>query len=501
MGDILSKYYLIPVLVIWVVILFLYFRSIVSGIKLIKKYPGAEKRNKAVYWPLAAIIAMLVTFALTLPLSYDESFTFNEFTSKDILTSISNYPVPNNHVFHSILTNITWAIFSFTRSEMAVRLPALLFTALSLYFIYTRFFIERLFSVLLFSVFFLLSPNIIEYAFQARGYSIQIFCGVASYFFAADPRVNQYAGFRERINAILLLSVIGMFTSPAYLYTAGAIYLIFLTINYKEIKKELVFFITTNIFYGATILLLYSPIIISQGIHQITANPYVKPNEQFSFQKVITYLGNLVDYLTLPYYIGWLILALFIWYSIKQKRYYNFYFLVVPLVLMIALKQLPFSRVFLPYGVIILLNACMAITDAVRVKTAKPVGVFKSGPAAFVLTGIFCIVSYLYFNNIHQKDDLSKAYHFKEIESPLAEHDKVYTRHLNTNWDFTEILKAYLTIKKKSNSVEIEKDFSNYNFNSSIVISTDTIPEWKVIDSTSDFLGKPIKEFEPVSSN
>jgi len=112
----------------------------VSGIKLIKKYPGAEKRNKAVYWPLAAIIAMLVTFALTLPLSYDESFTFNEFTSKDILTSISNYPVPNNHVFHSILTNITWAIFSFTRSEMAVRLPALLFTALSLYFIYTRFF-------------------------------------------------------------------------------------------------------------------------------------------------------------------------------------------------------------------------------------------------------------------------------------------------------------------------------------------------------------------------
>ncbi|HEY8898565.1 MAG TPA: hypothetical protein VIM79_27240 [Niastella sp.] len=57
-------------------------------------------------------------------------------------------------------------------------------------------------------------------------------------------------------------------------------------------------------------------------------------------------------------------IVLFVLNSIKQRAYYNLYILVMPVILMCILKQLPFYRVFLPIGGILLVNACMAVTGS-----------------------------------------------------------------------------------------------------------------------------------------
>src|SRR5689334_1864619 len=204
--HLLQKLYWIPVFIAWLFILLKY-RSILGyKFKLLKL---DNRPSKMLWLPLIAIMAVLITLALVLPFSYDESFTFTQFTYNGPQQALFNYPAPNNHVFHSLLTCITWFIFQWTHAEMAVRIPALFFSAYTLYFVFTRYLEGNLYAAIFFGMLYLFSPNIIEFAFQARGYSIQIFCGIASYYIATDKKTISNLPFFPRLNIILLLSVIG----------------------------------------------------------------------------------------------------------------------------------------------------------------------------------------------------------------------------------------------------------------------------------------------------
>jgi hypothetical protein len=492
----LQKFYFIPVIIIWLIILVKCRHMLGFKPGLLK---GAVRPGKHIFLPLLAILSVLLTLSIVLPFSYDESFTFTQFTYPGFQPALFNYPAPNNHVFHSLLTCITWRVFGFIQSELTVRLPALCFSAFTLYFIFTRYLEGNMYAVVLFGLLFLFSPNIIEFAFQARGYSIQIFCAVVSYFFAGDNKTIGNVSFRQRLNIILLISAIGMFTNPAYLYAASCIYLIFVTLNFREIKKDFIPFILINVFYGLTLLLLYTPIIASKGLQQITANPYITAPEGFSVGgQMLSHLKGLVNYLTLPYGLGWMVIILFIWNTIRQKSYYNLYFLVIPVILMFVLKQLPFYRIFLPIGAIILVNACMAVTGSKVFKkiTAVPVSLKHLAPALLLLSA-GCILSWFYFNNYHKKDDLSKAYSFKKIEPAISGHKIVYTKNITSDWDFYEILSAYLKIRGIDHPVEIEKDLKEYDFKSAIIVSTEPLPGLKVVDSTSEFEGEPLLVIDP----
>ena len=493
--QLLQKFYYIPAIIIWLIILIKYRRILGFKFRLLK---GALRPGKEIFLPMLAIMAVLLTLSLVLPFSYDEAFTFTQFTEPGLKPSLCNYPAPNNHVFHSILTCITWGIFQFTHSELAVRLPALCFSAFTLYFIFTRYLQGNMYAVVLFGILYLFSANIIEFAFQARGYSIQIFCAVVSYFFAGDNKTTSHVTFTERLNIILLLSAIGLFTSPAYLYTASCIYLIFVTLNFRQIKTAFISFAFINVFYGLTVLLLYTPIIVSNGLHQLTANPFVAPLDKLSVDQVLLYFKDLVNFITLPWRLGWIIFILFIWNTVKQKSYYNVYLLVIPVILMLVLKQLPFNRVFLPIGALLLVNACMVISDSKGFKkiTAAPLP-FKHQLPALLLLLASCVLSYFYFNNYHKKDDLSKAYHFKKIRSTISAYDTVYTKNIASNWDLTEILAASLKLKGIDHAIEIDKDLKEYNFTSAIILSTEPLADYKVVDSTSAFEGLPVLIIDP----
>lgn len=495
MQKLLHNYYWIPVLLIWLVILLKYRQALAFKLSL---YKGEARAGKAIYLPMLAIMIMLFTLGVVLPLSYDEAFTFNEFTYKGFWASLSTYPVPNNHVFHSFLTNISWEVLGFTHSELSVRLPALCFTAFTLYFVFAKYLEGNIFSIVLFSLLFLFSPNIIEFAFQARGYSIQIFCGLVSYYFACDVRGIKRVNFRERLNLLLLLSAVGMYTSPAYLYTAGSVCLIFLIVNFRELRKDFLFFSIMSVFYGLTIVLLYTPIIVTQGLHQLIANPNVAPVNEFNLDIELSKIKDLARFVTLPYGLGWITVILFLWNTSRQKAYYNLLLLLVPFILMFVLKQLPFNRVFLPIGAILLVNASMAISGSEWFKKITE----ARNSLTYHLTAL-CIIlcttclSYIYFNDYHKKDDLLKAYNFKKIAKAVSGRQKVYTKDVLSSWDMLQILWAHMKLKSIEGTIELDKDIKEYDFKSSIIISSQPIPPFRIIDSTEEFEGKTLLIIDP----
>lgn len=88
--------------------------------------------NRLLLWQRPAIqlaAAILVGLLLRLPgigdgLNHDEAYTWEAFASRSLTTITTHYPVPNNHIFHSLLVHATSTIFG--SGETALRLPALL---------------------------------------------------------------------------------------------------------------------------------------------------------------------------------------------------------------------------------------------------------------------------------------------------------------------------------------------------------------------------------------
>ena len=64
-------------------------------------------------------------YAIVMPVCYDEGLTYLYFTSKGIFSSMSFYPEPNNHILHSLLTNLTIHL-PFGDTEFRLRLPSLI---------------------------------------------------------------------------------------------------------------------------------------------------------------------------------------------------------------------------------------------------------------------------------------------------------------------------------------------------------------------------------------
>jgi hypothetical protein len=58
------------------------------------------------------------------PMGHDETYTFMVFASRGFRIAVTDYHLPNNHVFHTILVNLTYQLFG--DSPPVVRLPAFL---------------------------------------------------------------------------------------------------------------------------------------------------------------------------------------------------------------------------------------------------------------------------------------------------------------------------------------------------------------------------------------
>jgi hypothetical protein len=238
---------------------------------------GSVRSARSLVWVVAVLSFGLIvrSYFLAQPMRYDEAYTYLNFVS-DGLAGVFSYPLPNNHVMHTILVKLS--VTAFGGHPISIRLPAFFAGILV---IPATFCLGRLligdragrFASALAAVF----PFLVLFDTTARGYSmvvlLSLWLAILALRFAAMP--SAAAGF-----LISAVSALGMFTVPSFLFPLAGLWLwivILLMIGGWPLSRVLLRFAlpcgTTTALLG---WMLYTPtIIVSNGIHTLITNKFV----------------------------------------------------------------------------------------------------------------------------------------------------------------------------------------------------------------------------------
>ncbi|WP_165024513.1 glycosyltransferase family 39 protein [Dysgonomonas sp. ZJ279] len=311
-------------------------------------------KTKKALLVLAIPIVSSIYLGLTIPVSYDEAFTFLNFTNKPFYYCMIFYPYPNNHVLHSLLTNITDCI-PFLPTLFCLRLTAIISSILAWTIAYS--FVKRFYSqkVAMFVVGIVsMTFMSVYFNFMARGYGmVTLFFIIALY---ASYNIIKNNNRTKDWLFFMVSSVLGFYTMPSFLYPFVILNALILIYNYRNIKKQIVY----NVLTIASVILLYAPIMIVDGIKALTGNQFVEPKSRFVVIEALPdfFRETLQDIFGLPFFISIiLILAGFV-IAFKNKDKWTMVlwvlFLLAPVVLLIAHSVIPFPRTFVYYAFVLI---------------------------------------------------------------------------------------------------------------------------------------------------
>jgi len=88
-----------------------------------------EKQELIIFSLIVILAAFLRLVLITRGMEYDESYTFSEFARHSFRQVVTDYHVPNNHIFHTILVRFSYLVFG--NHPWALRVPAFLAGCLS----------------------------------------------------------------------------------------------------------------------------------------------------------------------------------------------------------------------------------------------------------------------------------------------------------------------------------------------------------------------------------
>ncbi len=198
------------------------------------------------------------------PMLHDETFTYEVFVNPGIIHTLARYDYPNNHILHSLFIYFSTL---FNNSEVFIRLPAFFFSLASLIMLFA--FVRRFFGVAA-ALFALslsaLSYSQINYAHEARGYSMNIFFTLLSAYgifsVLRDP-LGKTSSYWKMYAAGAVLSLYTVPTTLFYLVSVWAFFLPYLCrLNSRDRRVLLHDWVKYHaIMIGAT-LLLYAPPIV-----------------------------------------------------------------------------------------------------------------------------------------------------------------------------------------------------------------------------------------------
>ena len=212
------------------------------------------------------------------PMGHDETYTFMAFASRGLRYSITNYHLPNNHVFHTILVNLAYQLFG--DSPAIIRLPAFLAGILIIpatYLVGKQFFSIK---IALVSASIVASiPVLIDYSTTARGYTF------LTLFTLLIVAVAVYVKDHKNLIAwglLIILSSCGLYTNPTMIYPIGMVATwLLLSKLVKDVDQDYgkdYYFLwgATYILILVTAGILYSPIILSSGIKPLVSNDVIE---------------------------------------------------------------------------------------------------------------------------------------------------------------------------------------------------------------------------------
>jgi uncharacterized membrane protein len=216
---------------------------------------------------------------LSMPIRYDEAYTFIAFAMRPLNFIVSNYHLPNNHVFHTILVYLTYHLFG--DQLWSIRLPALLAGILIIpaTYLVARLFYSR--STALFSAGLVAaSSELIDFSTNARGYTLICLFWLlllALAFYLKDHR--NWVGW----GLFILVGALGFYTIPIMLYPFGAVMVwLLLSMLLKDTGQEygrsfIPYLLAAGAVAGVLTILLYTPIFYESGIDAVVSNHFVAP--------------------------------------------------------------------------------------------------------------------------------------------------------------------------------------------------------------------------------
>lgn len=382
--------------------------------------------------PMIGLMAIpIVWLGATHHFEFDEARTFLSFTSRSIFRAIAYYPSPNNHVLHSILSNITWHLLGWTGSELSVRLTAILFSLMTAAFVSNVFLKgNRLLSVLFITTLFL-SDSFFTLSFQARSYSMQSFfalVGLSAVMGLSDSTPGR------RLAALVLSCILGTYSSPAFLYTVFPLFMMFLVSHWSWVTLHPVKVMTMAVAGIASVILLYSPILLVESVKAVTSNKYVQPYVYFMMADFKRHCSGVLRWVVLPGMAGFLFLGLTYAHALARKHFYWFLAILCPVLMMVVLRQMPEARVFQPVGVIILLLGFISLAERVGTSTFKP------WMMALALAGLAATATYR-ISTANEIRNLSADTTYRRIEKHLPRESVVYM--LDVQWLYNDPLMAF----------------------------------------------------------
>ncbi len=225
---------------------------------------------------LTFIVLLAVFLRLVLinrGMEYDEAYTFSEFARHSFRQVITDYHVPNNHVFHTILVHLSYLVFG--NHPWALRLPAFLAGIGLVVAVYAlaRQTVSNFTGWVAASGVAVL-PVLVFYSVNARGYTLICLWSVLLLLLCDYVRKHRNPAAWA---LMVLVTGLGFFTIPIMLYPFGiAITWLFLSGLYRDISPEydglkgwLAALAGFGICAALFTILLYAPIFQANGIRSV----------------------------------------------------------------------------------------------------------------------------------------------------------------------------------------------------------------------------------------
>ena len=272
---------------------------------------------------IVGVAIVLRLTAITEPMRFDESVTYVEFVLKPWSAVVGSYPYPNNHVLFSLLAKLTSSLAPM--QPWAIRLPALLagVAIVPLTYAVGRKLLGRT-EALLGAALAAAATPLVLYSVNARGYSL-----LAALFLVELLLVHR---LRARPTAagwvvVAIVAALGAFTIPIMLYPHGIIG-VWLVLDWARRRSDasraaVVGFALASAGAAVLALLLYLPIIRSQGWGALVGNKFVEAQSWASFASQLprSALGTLLQWsMPLPLWLAPIALVLAVVGVMRSRR-------------------------------------------------------------------------------------------------------------------------------------------------------------------------------------
>lgn len=231
---------------------------------------------------LIMLAAVLTTIRyLDRPMGHDEAYTFMAFARQPFGQALSDYSLPNNHLFHTFWLYLSYHLFG--SAPWAVRLPSFCFGILLIPAIYALG--SRVYSKpvgLLAAALVAASSEVLLYETTARGYTLLALISILFF------RLSWIVKSRRNLAAWALwglAAALGFYTVPVFLYPFGAIVTwLLLSMVVGDLRQDyasrgvfLRYLIASGILAGALTFLLYLPVFVHhQSFQVLFGNQFVE---------------------------------------------------------------------------------------------------------------------------------------------------------------------------------------------------------------------------------